>query len=375
VTVAVVAGALANKPLNGGEAWVRLSWVLGLRRLGLHVLFVEELAPAADSEDGAAYFRDVIEEFGLGSASALLRGEGESTWGLSRREVVEVAEAADVLVNISGNLRRPDILRCIPRRAYVDLDPGFTQHWHAAGQDVGLEDHTIHFTVGALIGTPSCPIPTGDIRWLPIRQPVLLDEWPVSDSGELGRFTTVASWRGSLGRVEWQGRAFGVKAHEFRKFLRLPELAPGTFEISLDIHPGDERDRTLLQEHGWRLSDPRLLTHDPESFRRYVSGSWAEFSVAQSIYVETRCGWFSDRTTRYLAAGKPALVQDTGFSDHVPVGEGLIAFESLGEAAAGAESIAADYETHSRTARALAEEYFDSDKILTRFLDQVGVAP
>jgi hypothetical protein len=373
VTVAVVAGALANKPLNGGEAWVRLSWVLGLRRLGLDVFFVEVLAPEADAEAGTRYFREVVEGFGLASASGLLRA-GESIWGLSRPEIVEVAEAADLLVNISGNLRCPDVLRGIPRRAYVDLDPGFTQHWHAAGQDLGLEEHTIHFTVGEHIGTPSCPIPTGDIHWLPTRQPVLLDEWPASDMGEPGRFTTVASWRGSLGRVEWQGRSFGVKAHEFRKFLRLPELAPGAFEIALDIHPGDERDRSLLEGHGWTLTDPTLLARDPDSFRRYVNGSWAEFSVAQSIYVETRCGWFSDRTTRYLAAGKPALVQGTGFSDHLPVGEGLMAFESLDEAVAGAESIAADYGKHSRAARAIADEYFDSDKVLTRFLDQVGVA-
>jgi len=375
VTVAVVAGAVANKPWNGGEAWVRLSWALGLRRLGLDVVFVEELGPKADSEAGARYFREVVEEFGLASTSGLLRGDGESMWGLSRPEIAEVAEAADLLVNLSGNLRCPEVLRPIPTRAYVDLDPGFTQHWLVAGQDLGLEEHTIHFTVGEHIGTPSCPIPTGDIHWLPTRPPVLLDEWPTSDTGEPGRFTTVASWRGSLGRVEWQGRTYGVKAHEFRKFLRLPSLAPGTFELALDIHPEDERDRSLLEEHGWTLTDPTLLARDPDSFRRYVTGSWAEFSVAQSIYVETRCGWFSDRTTRYLAAGKPALVQETGFSDHLPAGEGLMAFESLEEAAAGAASIAADYGRHSRAARAIAEEYFDSDKVLTRFLDQVGVAP
>ena len=102
--------------------------------------------------------------------------------------------------------------------------------------------------------------------------------------------------------------------------------------------------------------------------------SGAEFSVAQGIYVETASGWFSDRTVRYLASGKPALVQDTGFEAELPVGDGLLAFSSPDEAAAGIDAILRDYDRHSRAARLLAETYFDSDVVLGRVLEEAGVA-
>jgi hypothetical protein len=159
--------------------------------------------------------------------------------------------------------------------------------------------------------------------------------------------------------------------HEFRKMIELPERVPDAkFEIALDIHPGDAKDRDALLANGWRLTDPRVEVPGPLEFRGYVQRSGAEFSVAQGIYVEAGSGWFSDRTVRYLASGKPALVQETGFSDNYPVGEGLVPFRTLDEAAAGARRITADYERHSAAARALAEERFDSDRVLGRFLEE-----
>jgi len=179
----------------------------------------------------------------------------------------------------------------------------------------------------------------------------------------------VATWRGPYGRVEHAGRTYGVKLDEFRKVLPLPRRSGHTFELALDVHPDEGRDLAALREHGWRLVDPREVAGDPGLFRHYVQGSGAEFSVAQGIYVETSSGWFSDRTTRYLASGKPALVQDTGFSQTIPTGDGLLTFRTLDEAVVGAEAIAADYDRHARAARAIAEEYFDSDKVLARMLE------
>jgi hypothetical protein len=100
-----------------------------------------------------------------------------------------------------------------------------------------------------------------------------------------------------------------------------------------------------------------------------VQSSGAEFSVAQGIYVETESGWFSDRSARYLASGKPVLVQDTGFARDLPVGEGLLAFRTVEEAVVGAQAIVGDYDRHARAARAIAEEHFDSDKVLTTLLE------
>jgi hypothetical protein len=382
MTTLVVGGAVANKYLNGGEAWVRLSWIRGFQRLGCRIHFLEQIEPAACvGEDGTsapfersatrAYFDRVMEQFGLTGSATLMLGDGLATSGRAYEEVVELAGEADLLVNISGNVHSPEILRRPKKRAYVDLDPGFTQFWHAAGNPgARLEGHDAYFTVGENIGTAASTIPTSGIDWRPVPPPVVLEDWP-ADASPARSFTTVGAWRGAFGPVEHGGRTYGLKVHEFRKVIELPRLVTeAQFEIALDIHPGDAEDRDALLANGWRLTNPREATPGPLEFRRYVQRSGAEFSVAQGVYVDTHSGWFSDRTVRYLASGKPALVQDTGFSRNYPVGEGLVPFRTLEEAAAGARRIHAEYDRHSAAARALAEERFDSDKVLARFLEE-----
>jgi hypothetical protein len=387
MTSIVVSSVIANKYLNGGNAWVVMSWVLGLKRLGFQVYFLEQIdrdscmdatgaVTAFENCTNLAYFEQVIEQFGLSGSAALIYQNGDKTYGLTYAELLDIADAADLLVNITGHLTLEPLMRRLRRKVYLDLDPGFTQFWHAAGSaGPRLEGHDFYFTVGENVGTPPCPIPTGDIRWRPTRQPVVLDHWPVSGDGDRDRFTTVATWRGPYGPIQYHTKTFGLKVHEFRRFIELPERAQQTFEIALDIHPAEGKDVDLLRRHGWQIVNPKVATPDPAAFRRYVQGSGGEFSVAQGVYVETESGWFSDRTVRYLTSGKPALVQDTGFSRNYPVGEGLVAFRTLEEAVACAQRIAADYDHNCRAARSLAEEYFDSDKVLGQFIEEIGVAP
>jgi hypothetical protein len=381
----LVSGAIANKHLNGGEAWARLNWLLGLRRLGCTVYFVEQIRSDACVDDTGAqasfeesanlrFFTNIVRTFGFDEVSSLVLDEGPQTYGLSYQDVLDVAEAADVLINISGQLALEPVFRRIRRKAYIDLDPGFTQFWHADGK-LGrhLTDHDFFFTVGENIGTPECSIPTAGLTWHRKRRFLVLEEWPVCHVGDPHRFTTVAAWRGAFGPVEYGGRRFGLKVHEFRKFMTLPAHARQRFEIALSIHPADRTDLEALEVNGWRIVDPRQTVADPFSFRTYLQESGGEFSAAQGIYVETESGWVSDRTVRYLASGKPCLVQDTGFSRNYPVGEGLVPFRTLGEAISGAERIARDYQQHSRAARLLAETYFDSDKVLTEMFGQMGM--
>jgi hypothetical protein len=383
----VVSGAIANKHLNGGEAWVRLSWILGLRRLGFDVWFVEQIgagscvdaagdpAPFQDSEN-RRYFDQVVERFSLSGRASLLYEGGREWSGAPLELLLPVAEEAELLINVSGHLDLEPLMSRLRRKAYVDLDPGFTQFWQADGiGGARLEGHDLYFTVGENIGRPGCEIPTCGLDWKAVRPPAVLEQWPVAEGGDPDRFTTIGAWRGAFGQVEFGGRTYSLKVHQFRKVIELPRRATQRFEIALDIHPGDERDREVLEQNGWTLVDPRVTVPGPVEFRDYVEGSGAEFSVAQGIYVETNSGWFSDRTVKYLAAGRPALVQDTGFSAHLPVGEGLLAFSDLEGAIAGAERIASDYEGHRRAARAIAEEHFDSDTVLSRFLEEAGVTP
>jgi hypothetical protein len=343
VTVVAVAGALANKAGNGGEAWVRLSYALGFRRLGCDVYLVEEARDA--SPEAVDYARRAAASFDLDFALAQ-----------------EAHEGGDLLVNISGNVRSRSLRGRFRRTAFVDIDPGFTQFWHEQGVEQ-IDEHDVYFTIAANIGSKGCPIPTCGIEWRPTRPPVVLDEWPVADGG-FDRFTTVATWRSPFGPIE----SYGLKHHEWRKFSKLPELAGLPFEAALRIDASDAADRNVLEVRGWHLADPNVAA-DPGGFRNYVRSSGAEFSVAQGIYVETASGWFSDRSVRYLASGRPVLVQDTGLSRTLPAGEGLVSFRTLEEAAAGARSIAGDYDRHARTARAIAEEHFDSDRVLGALLE------
>lgn len=378
----VVAGALANKPLSGGEAWVRLSWIRGLRRLGFHVEFIEQIHPATlIGPDGAVapleesvnadYFRRITRSFGLDDVATLIVEGRSDTIGRPRGELRDLALDAALLVNISGHLSAPWLKPLFRRRAYIDIDPGFTQYWLAQGvAGHRIADHELLYTIAENIGRPGCGIPTCDLPWRTVRQPVVLEDWPVAPPPDSdARFTTVSSWRGAFGPIEHEGGRFGVKAHEFRKIRDLPLSVPVPLEIALDIHPTDDADLKALRKAGWGVVDPRAVVPDPESFRDYVNGSAGEFSVAQAIYVETRSGWFSDRTTRYLAAGRPAVVQDTGFGATIPAGVGLHAFRTPDEAGAALRRVRDDYRAESRAARRLAERFFDSDRVLASFVD------
>ena len=381
MTRIIVSGALANKHRHGGEAWVRLSWALGLRALGCDVRFVEQIARESCVDgDGApaefavsanlAHFRKTTEAFGLAGSAALIHDGGRDIFGATESDLIAVAADSDLLVNISGHLTFAPIFERVRRRVFIDIDPGFTQFWHASGNAAArLAGHDRFFTIGENIGAVDCPIPTAGMVWHKVRPPVLLDQWPAREPGAFQRFTTIASWRGPFGSVEFGGVSYGLKVHQFRKFLTLPCRTGREFEIALEIHPAETRDLAALREHGWRLSDPQLEAGDAASFREYVRRSSAEFSVAQGIYVQTQSGWFSDRTAHYLASGRPALVQDTGFTRHLPIREGLLAFRTLDEAAAGADAIATNYAAHCRAAREMAVEFFDSSTVLTRFLE------
>jgi hypothetical protein len=279
-----------------------------------------------------------------------------------------------LLLNIGGHLTLEPLKRAARVTVFIDDDPGYTQSWYASGELQGrLDGHDFTFTYGENIGSPECAIPTSGIDWRPTRPPVVLEEWPVSNAGDRDRLTTVASWRGAYGRVANGAHLFGQKAHEFRKLAELPGHADQQFEIALDIHPGDAEDIDLLAGHGWQLVDPVAAAGDIETFRSYVQSSGAECSAAQGIYVETGSGWFSDRTAHYLASGKPALVQETGFARKLPVGEGLVSFATLEDAVDGARRIERDYESHAQAARSLVERFFDSDLVLGRLLEEVGL--
>jgi hypothetical protein len=363
-------GMVAGDPEQGGATWSILQYVLGLRALGHEVRLVEpvdRLDPAV-----VGYFDQVVHDFGLKGEAALLVRGGEETAGVPYRELVRWARGADVLLNVSGMLRDEALVGPAPLRVFLDLDPAFNQLWHTVeGVDMGFDLHNRFVTVGLELGEPRCRVPTCGREWIKTLPPVFLPCWDRATAPEVDAFTTVANWRG-YGSIEWGGRRYGQKAHSLRKLLVLPERTRERLVLALAIHPDEVDDLGALRRHGWELVDPRRLAGAPRRYADFLRSSKAELGIAKEGYVESRCGWFSDRSACYLASGRPVVAQDTGFPRHLPVGEGLLAFETAAEAAAAIGEIAAGYRRHAEAARAMAEDLFDSRSVLERLLDRVA---
>jgi hypothetical protein len=377
----LVTGMVAADARYGGATWAVLQYVLGLKQLGHDVYFVEPITAAKLDPSGvdlahsetARRFQRLTASFGLSDSAALLLEGTCETVGLTYSALRRVVARADMLLNTSGMLKDPALLTPIARRVYLDLDPGFNQAWHrVAGIDMRFDAHTHFATVGLAMGRPQCGVATCGRTWITMCPPVMLREWPVSTQLTHDAFTTVANWR-SYGTLQVDGLFLGQKAHAFRPLIGLPRKTSTRFTLALAIHP-DEPDLDALRRNGWGLVNPRRAAGTPASYRRFVSGSKAEFGIAKSGYVVTRSGWFSDRSACYLASGRPVLAQQTGFGDALPTGEGLIAFASEADVLAGVEAICTDYARHRVAARAIAERYFDSDRVLTRLIEQVGGA-
>jgi hypothetical protein len=380
----VIAGALAQKPKIGGHTWIMLQYLLGFKRLGWKTMFLDYLEPCVcvDEEGHSCPFErsvnlryvvDVVKFFGLEDDYVLIDSGGESKIGAPRPRLLERVRHSAFLMNIMGFLRDEEILGCARQRVFLDIDPGFGQLWHELGLHRPFEGYDAYVTIGLNIGREDCMIPTCGFEWIITPQPIVLEWWPLAQTrGE--SFTTIASWRGAYGPLEFQEETYGLRVHQFRRFVDLPRLTGRQFELALAIHPSETKDLALLSTKGWSLVDPKIVAGDLLAYQTYIGRSRAEFSVAKDMYVKSHGGWISDRSLCYLASGKPVLAQETGFSRHFPTGEGLLTYATVDEAVAGVEEITRRPDVHAQAARALAEEYFDSDKVLGHLLQKLGAA-
>jgi hypothetical protein len=256
-------------------------------------------------------------------------------------------------------------------RVLIEQDPGYTHLWAAEGDPAAIfGHHDVYFTVGANVGTARSALPTCGLDWHALWPPVVMDWWSCDDPGARGCLTTIGAWR-DYGYLEFEGRVLGPKVDEFERFLALPELAGEPLELALAID-ADDPDRERLIARGWRLADPAIVS-TPDRYRDYICSSLGEFSCAKGGYVATRSGWFSDRSACYLAAGRPVVLQATGFEDHLPTGAGLFAVRTPEEAVAALREIRADYAGHAAAARALAREHFDGERLLGDALALAGI--
>ena len=368
---------------HGGLTWVFLQYLLGLKRLGWDVLLLDELDPGMCVDamgrrcglcesTNLEYLTTVMDEVGLTGQFSVACGS-DARAGLPADVVRRRAANAAFILNVMGAVTDQELLALPAQRVFLDIDPGFGQMWRELGLADQFSGHDAYVTIGENVGRPDCAVPTCGLEWITTAQPVVLEHWPVRDGGD-GRFTTVASWRGLNGPIDYHGRTYGLRVHEFRKFFDMPHRSGQPFWMALDIHPAETRDLASLGQHGWTLTEPRLAAGDPWRYRSFIQGSRAEFAVAKNMYVQTGSGWFSDRSICYLASGKPVVTQDTNLGHLYPADCGLLTFNSLDEAVAAVEAVVAEPARHARAARALAEERFDSDKVLSRLLSKLGHA-
>ena len=381
----VVAGSLAQKPGHGGHTWVFLNYLLGFKRLGWDVLFLDRLEPgmcvdhagepcSLEDSINLDYFLETMRAFDLSDSFALLYNNGAEVVGIPRQRILERTTRAPFLLNVMGFLDDPEILTAAKRRVFLDIDPGFGQMWCELGLWEPFQGHDDVVTIGVNIGAPDCEIPDCGRTWITTPQPVVLDRWPAQPVEPGKPITSIASWRGDFGPIDYKGKRYGLRAHEFRKFVELPCATGRRFDLALDIHPADHRDAERIDAHHWNRIAPHLVASSPRAYQRFVWESAAEFMVAKNMYVESRGGWFSDRSVCYLASGKPVLAQDTGLAGHFPIGVGLLTFSDLDGAEAAVDELQRNYTVHARAAREVAEAFFDSNIVLGNLLARLNVA-
>ena len=378
--VAIVAGYLVRYPL-GGHVLSQLHFLVGLQRLGYEVVFAEQYgwpyscydprtnATTNDPTYGIAELRHAFGKIGV-NRWCYVDADG-NYHGMSREELGRVCRDADFLLSVAAVTWLEQFRDC-KKRIFWDADPGFTQFGMPATSAPSCDgyaspyDFQFHFTIGERIGKVDCPIPTHGLNWRPTRWPMALELVTPRFTPEAKFFTTIMSWSARK-PVIYNGEEYGQKDVEFARFIDLPKRLGPVFEIAL---AGPNAPRERLAAAGWRIADPLHVTASPWSYIDYIGQSRGEFTVAVNLEVKSRSGWIGDRTAAYLTSGKPVIFQDTGFSKIIPCGEGLFGFNEAEEVVAAVETIERDYARHCKAARRIAEEYFDSDKVLGAMLGQ-----
>jgi hypothetical protein len=374
----IVTGLIAQYPL-GGVAWDYLQYVVGLARLGHDVYYVEDTGqwPYNPNEAGTGkscdfnvnHLRHTLGRFGLEDRFAYRFPWGPTWHGLPDDKRDEVIATADLVINVSGVLYRPDEYRAAKRMAYIDSDPMFTQLKMAKGQHdliKAVDLHDVYFTFGECL---SDRVPDTGHHWQPTRQPVLLDQWSMAEPTR-DAYTTIMNWT-SYKDIEFNGQSYGQKDRQMLEMIGLPEkVAPVRLELAIASGKTRRTPVGKLTAHGWHIVDPDKACGDVDSYRDYIQTSRGEWSVAKHGYVAGRTGWFSCRSACYLAAGRPVVVQDTGFSSVLPIGEGVLVFDTIDQAAEAICMIESDYDRHCRAARGFAEEYFDAGRVLGSLVER-----
>src|SRR3989441_9720059 len=384
----VIMGFMGSMPI-AGVIWQHIHYIVGLQRLRHDVYYIEDSARLPYNPETF----EVTDEFDYAAKvlSRLAGGfdfknrwafcarylPGNPTAGVPLKKIRQLYREADAILNVCGTQEFNEDLLVSDRILYLESDPGVEQIKIDKGVKSTIEylrRHRALFTFGENIGTKSFPVPTHGFNWLPTRQPVVTDLWRANRSpSRVAVFTTVANWSTSgLKDITWRRRKYlWSKSREFLRFVAAPKRSGETFELATNIQ--DRKTREKFESNSWRFTSPLQMSVDYWLYRDYIQQSKGEFTVAKDQYVQLNTGWFSDRSACYLAAGRPVITQETGFTKNYGGDAGLLAFRSLGEIAEAVKMIKADYPKHSGAARQIAREIFEAEKVVKSLLDRAGI--
>jgi hypothetical protein len=383
----VVMGFMGSMPI-AGVIWQHIHYMVGLQRLGHDVYYIEDSARLPYNPETF----EVSEDFGYAAkilSQLAAEFDFKDRWaycarylqksltaGISIKKIRQLYREADAILNICGAQEFNHDLLASDRILYVESDPGVEQIKIDNGVRSTIDyigRHHALFTFGENIGTKSFPVPLHGFKWLPTRQPIVTDLWKTSRSpARAAVFTSIANWSTSGQKdIVWRGKKYlWSKSREFLRFVPAPKKAGETFELATNMN--DARTRARFEGKAWRLVSPEQMSVDYWLYRDYVQGSKGEFTVAKDQYVRLHTGWFSDRSACYLAAGRPVITQETGFTRNYGGDTGLLAFRSLSDIVDAVEKINADYKRHSRAAREIARTVFEAETVLRSLLDRAN---
>jgi hypothetical protein len=380
----IVFGILFWYPL-AGVTFQFLHYLLGLRRLGYDPYYIEDsgrwiydpqlndLSP--DASGNIAAVVPTLEAHGFGDRWAF-RGNypDGSCYGMTEEQILQLYRDADAFLNVTGAQELREEHMACRRRIYVETDPVAAQIKVAQGNEAtiaALAAHQVHFSFGENFGAPDCKVPLKRFQWIPTRQPVILDLWSNSLPVDGRPYTTIATWENKGKDIVYERETYyWSKDREFMKIIDLPRRRAVPFELAIGQ---DEKAQQILRDNGWGWADSIEVSRDLERYRNYILHSRGEFTVAKDQNIRLRSGWFSDRSTCYLAAGRPVINQETGFSNWLPTGRGLFTFENMEDILHAVDTIESDYEGNSRAAREIAQEYFSGEKVLGKLMQQAGL--
>ncbi len=387
----IVSGLVGLYPV-GGVAWDYMQYIVGLSRLGHDVYYHEDTwswpyhplrrTYTSDGTYSAKFINDFFTRY-----AAELSGKWhyhhlhDKSFGMDRIAFDNVAKNADLFLNISGASIIPESLspRCL--KVFLDTDPGYNQiifsECPAWSENVerwcdSVSSHDKFFTYAENIHNNDCTIPKLGFEWNTTRMPVVVDLWKFSTNSKSSFYfpwTTVMSWNVFKGKLSYMGKEYYSKDVEFKKFITIPQLSPEKFKIGI----GGKAPIEELKRNGWTVIDGAELTSTPENYQNFIFSSKGEISIAKNVYVAMKTGWFSCRSVCYMAAGKPVVLQDTGFSKYIPAGEGVLVFNNLDEAIDAINNVNVDYKKHCKAALDAAKEYFDYTIVLKDMLDKIGI--